>query len=491
MNKKVKGGKGVEVTYVGAIALGIFLILIPLQLYIGARMAGKSSQSASHYFISGKELPLLLVFFDDFATVMGVGNFIGYAGKGYSIGLNQFWMLLGEQGSKILFAVFLAGYIGRYAYNTINEFLQQEMWHDKWLRIAGGLVMTIPMICWVGAQAIGIGSLLAVVMGIDPVTGIWVASLTAILYTTIGGMWAIAWTDLLQGVIRIIVGFIFFVVVYIGLDGIGGIHTAIIATKPELWSCSSIGFGAAVALFLAPVCGQFTYQAWWQRCFAAKDAKTARTAFLCTAFFAVFMCSACIFVGMGAYTINPDLPRPDMAFAWLLNNWLHPWLAALMVVTIIGADMTVSAGLLNAGVTLMLMDVVKPLLKPSATDKDLIRYARIMTVFVGVGAVMVAFAFPTVLSAALFGYTATGGGLFIPLILGLLWKDAKGQTYVTKNAALASLLIGGGTAAYIQYVPSLLIMFGGGIVPGLCVSTLLTVGISIVERAVKQKDTEH
>ncbi len=54
--------------------------------------------------------------------------------------------------------------------------------------------------------------------------------------------------------------------------------------------------------------------------------------------------------------------------------------------------------------------------------------------------------FPSVLSAGLWGYTFTGGGLFLPLVIGLLWKDKSGKTCVTKNAAIASLLIGGTTA---------------------------------------------
>jgi SSS family solute:Na+ symporter len=473
----------VSITQVGIIALWILAFLIPIQLIIGALVARKSSQSASHYFISGKQLPLLLVFFADFATVMGVGNFIGYAGKGYEIGLNQFWMLAGEQGSKLIFAIFLAGMIGRYAYTTINEFLEKELFHDKWLRAIGGIMMTLPMICWTGAQAIGIGTLLSVVMGIDPVSGIWVASLTAILYTVMGGMWAIVWTDLLQGLIRIVVGAIFFVVVYMSVDGIGGIKTAVTAIKPELWSMQTIGFGAALSLFLTPLCGQFTFQAWWQRCFSAKDAKTAQRGFFWTAIFAVFMCSASIFVGMAAYTMNPNLPRPDMAFSWLLNTWLDPVMAALLIVTIIGADMTVSAGLLNSGVTLLLMDVIKPFFKPAATDAELIKMGRWLTFILGVGAVGVAFSFPSVLSAALFGLAVTGGGLFMPLVLGLLLRDKNGGTYITQTAAKASLVLGGGTAAVFQYVPQLAKIFGGGIIPGILLSAVITMGLSYYEHA--------
>jgi len=146
-------------THVGYIALWILAILIPVQLIIGAMMVKKSGQSAAQYFIGGKQLPLLLVFFGDFATVMGVGNFVGYAGKGYEIGLTQLWMMFGEQGTKVVFALLVAGVIGRYAYSTINEFMEREMYQDKWLRAIGGFCMTIPEICTVGAQAIGIGSL--------------------------------------------------------------------------------------------------------------------------------------------------------------------------------------------------------------------------------------------------------------------------------------------------------------------------------------------
>jgi SSS family solute:Na+ symporter len=476
-----------SITQVGYIALWILAILLPIQLIVGAMMVKKSGQSAAHYFVSGKQLPLILVFFADFATIMGVGNFIGYAGKGYEIGLNQLWMMFGEQGTKIVFALLVAGMIGRYAYSTINEFMEQEMYRDKWFRAIAGFCMTIPEICTVGAQAIGIGALLSITMGIDPTTGIWVASLTAIAYTVMGGMWAIAWTDLIQGIIRVIVGFVFFGVVFWSTGGIGGLKAAVETTKPELWSMSSIGFWGALAIFLGPLCGQFTSQAWWQRCFAAKDAKTAQHAFMYSAIFAVVMCTASIMIGIAAYTLNPNLPRPDMAFPWLLTSYLNPVLAALLVVTIVGADMTVSAGRLNGAITLLTMDVIKPLMMPNASDEQLVRNARWLTLLGGVGSVAVAFAFPTVLSALLFGYVFIGGGMFFPLVLGLWWKDKNGRTYVTKNAAIASLVFGGGTAAIAQATPSLAKLMGGGIVPGLCVSLGLILVITFVERAAKAK----
>jgi SSS family solute:Na+ symporter len=472
-----------NLTDAGIIAIWVLAFLLPVQLIIGWKVAGKSANNASHYFISGKQLGLVLVFFADFATVMGVSNFIGYAGRAYQIGLGQMWMVLGEQGSKIAFAFLLAAVAGRYAYTTLSEFMQKQLYDDKLLRALSGIALALPPIVWTGAQAIGIGSLLSIVMGIEPTTGIWLAAAVAILYTVMGGMWAIVWTDLLQGIIRLVVGFIFFGVIFYSIGGVSGLHAKVVDIKPELWTFGSSGFLNSLALVLTPLAGMFTFQAYWQRCFSAKDPKTAQRAYLYTAIFAIIMCTCSVGVGMAAFTLNPNLPRPDMAFPWLLTNYLNPVLAGLMVVTIIGADMTLSAGFLNSGVTLIMMDIVQPYFVPNATDRQLVQMSRWMTLLLGVVVVGVAFAFPTVISAGLWGYQVCGGGLFLPLCVGLLWKDENGKTCVTKNAALASLLIAGNTGAVIQYVPSLLDIFGGGIIPGLIISAVCTFGISWFERS--------
>jgi hypothetical protein len=73
-----------------------------------------------------------------------------------------------------------------------------------------------------------------------------------------------------------------------------------------------------------------------------------------------------------------------------------------------------------------------------------------------------------------------GGGLFGPLVVGLCWKDSNGRTYVSKHAAMASLLFGGGTAIVFELAPRLHKIFGGGIIPGVGVSLVLTMLISLL-----------
>ena len=105
-------------------------------------------------------------------------------------------------------------------------------------------------------------------------------------------------------------------------------------------------------------------------------------------------------------------------------------------------------------------------LRQNAGDKELVNWARWLTFVLGVGTIWVAMHFPTVVSAVLFGYAAVGGGLFMPLMLGLLWKDRNGKTYITRHAAMASLFLGSGTVLVFELTPALFKIFGGGIIPG-------------------------
>ena len=85
--------------------------------------------------------------------------------------------------------------------------------------------------------------------------------------------------------------------------------------------------------------------------------------------------------------------------------------------------------------------------------------------------------FPTMVSAILFGYAAVGGGLFVPLMLGMIWKK-NGRTYVTSYACWASLVFGSSTVLLFELNKGLFKIFGGGIIPGVAVSFVLTIGIS-------------
>ena len=88
-----------------AVICGIFLL-------ISWKAGSKAGESFSQYAIGGASFGMLMIFFTQFASIMGVSNFFAHAGNAYEQGVGIFAFILGEQGSKIVFALIFAGSIG-------------------------------------------------------------------------------------------------------------------------------------------------------------------------------------------------------------------------------------------------------------------------------------------------------------------------------------------------------------------------------------------
>ncbi|MDF2501764.1 MAG: Na+/solute symporter [Anaerosporomusa subterranea] len=107
-----------------SLSVGIWVITVLVCLLfvgISLKVKGEATASFANYAIAGGTLPLVFIFFTDFATIMGVGNFVGHTGKGYTEGLSWLSFILGEQGSKIIFGLVFAGFAGKFTYNTVAE----------------------------------------------------------------------------------------------------------------------------------------------------------------------------------------------------------------------------------------------------------------------------------------------------------------------------------------------------------------------------------
>ena len=163
----------------------------------------KAGVSFTHYAIAGGTLPFFLILFTDIATIMGVGNFIGHSAEGYKIGFANIPFVIGEQGAKVLFALVFAGFAARFTYHTLAELMHDLILRDRISRILIAILTSSIMLAWVSGQAMGLGALFATFTGADPLMMIIIFSFVFIIYTTIGGIYSVVWTDLIQGVVLV------------------------------------------------------------------------------------------------------------------------------------------------------------------------------------------------------------------------------------------------------------------------------------------------
>ncbi|MFZ7102803.1 MAG: sodium:solute symporter family protein [Peptococcaceae bacterium] len=465
----------------GTIFWIITIAMCGVFLWISLKFKDEAGSSFANYAIGAGSFPIYLIFATQFATIMGVGNFIGHAGSGYSQGLAWLPFILGEQGSKVLFALVFAGIAGKFTYNTVAEMADDLFVRDKWTRALAGLLASCVMIAWVGGQGKAFGNIFNVATGADPIWVIIFFSAVFILYTTLGGIYSVAYTDLIQGILVLVFGTTFYIMAFQPVNWsfaeIGVRLTEM--GKAELWSTESVSGLSAFSKFVTASVGVLSAQIYWQRCFAAKDAKTARNGLLFSGVVAVIMVMLTALVGMVIYTMNPNL-SPDDAMPWMMMTYMPVWLSAMIFTLILAAGMSSADSNLNSAAVLIVNDLVKPF-RPDLKDKDLVKLATWFTVIIGVFACVAALTASSILGLFSKAYAMTGGGL-IPLILvGFLWKERKNEPFemgkknskVTPWGARVGIISG----AVLTQIPAL---GSNAVLIALVVSAVLIVIVSSV-----------
>lgn len=407
----------------------ITVIMCGLFLWISWKVSNKAQSSFSNYAIGAKSFPMYLIFFTQFATIMGVGNFIGHAGKGYEVGLPWLAFILGEQGSKIIFALFFAGLAGKFTYHTFPEMMDDILVKDRITRALGGILASMIMIAWVGGQGKAFGNIFNVVTGADPVPIILFFTAVFIIYTTLGGVYSVVWTDLLQGVLVVIFGTAFYIFafspVHWSMAELGSRLEQV--GRAELWTFGGTNGLALFTKFITGCIGILVAQIYWQRCFAAKNRKAARDGLLWSGIIAIICVMLTALVGMVILTLQQGL-KPDDAMPWFMMNYVPVGISAMIFALILAAGMSSADSNLNSASVLVTNDLIKPFY-PEATEKQLVKYAKILTVIIGIFAGLAALYANSILDLFSRAYSMAGGGLVPLLIVGLLWKERKNEEF--------------------------------------------------------------
>lgn len=468
--------------------LGVWLwivtgLMCAVFLIISWKVTRKAQSSFSNYAIGGKSFPIYLIFFTQFATIMGVGNFIGHAGKGYQFGLPWLVFILGEQGSKIIFALFFAGLAGRLTYNTFPEMMDDLIVRDKVTRALGGILASMIMIAWIGGQGKAFGNIFNIITGADPVPIILLFSLVFIVYTTLGGIYSVVWTDLIQGILVVIFGVAFYVYAF---SPVGwsmaelGVRLAEVG-KAELWSFKGTNVVQLINQFVTGCIGILAAQIYWQRCFSAKDKKSARDGLLWSGIIAIIFVMLTALVGMVILTLNQTL-KPDDAMPWFMLNYVPTGIAVMIFALILAAGMSSADSNLNSASILIVNDLIKPF-KQKVTDIQLVKYAKWLTVVIGVFAALAGIYASSILDLFSRAYAMAGGGLVPLLLVGLIWKERKGERFemgvqnskVTPWGARVGII----TGSILTQIPAL---GANRVLIALVVSAVLIVLVSLFTR---------
>ncbi|HVL35333.1 MAG TPA: sodium:solute symporter family protein [Burkholderiales bacterium] len=410
--------------------------------------ASRRVHNSKDYVVAGRSLPLYMSTALVFATWFGAETVLGVSATYVQEGMRGIVAdPFGFSFCLVLVALFFARPFYRLNLLTIGDFYRQR--YNKPVEIATSVCIVLSYIGWTSAQFTALGVVFHTLSGgaIPVSAGIMIGAGVVILYTLFGGMWAIAYTDLLQSAV-IICGLLYLVFL---LGGTAGGAEAVVAHaaeagKFEFWPALELrDMLAFIAAFVTAALGSIPQQDVFQRVTAAKDADTAVRGAMLGGGLYFCMAFVPIFLAYSALLIDPAMVAPLLAGTEHENQLILPYLIArhtpliaqvFFFGALLSAIMSSASGALLAPTTLFTENVLRPFF-PGMGDRQFLLTMRTVLVLFGVG-VMV---FALVSDASIYqmvqnAYKVTLVSAFAPLVLGLYWKRS------TTAGAVAAVVVG-------------------------------------------------
>lgn len=468
------------------------IFIIYLATLIGlALWSRRTTHSMKGYFIADKDLPPWVVAFSTNATGESGWLLLGLTGMGYAAGAQAFWVVGGEVIGIALAWLLLSRKVKRLSDQsdsiTVPDLLAARFNDQSHvLRKISLLIILVMVGAYVAAQMVATGKAFDGFTDLDYSTGVLVGATIIILYTLVGGYKAVAWTDLIQGILMLL-GLI--IVPIIAIEAAGG-WSAVLASlrsqDPGLltpWGPDGKSTIAMIGIlsFLAVGLPFMGVPQLMVRFMSARSEKSLVPAMVISVSVILLFDLGAVLTGMAGRALFPGLEDPEGILPLISTTVLNPVLGGIMMVVVLAAIMSTVDSLLILASSAVVRDYWQQIKGSKLTDHALANRGKLVTVVIGITGI--AFALnqtPLIFWFVLFAWSGLGAA-FGPVLLCAMWYPG------TNLAGAVAGMLGG----FITTVAWVLWLKAGfydllEVIPGFIVGLALTI---IVSKLTKQTDT--
>lgn len=434
--------------------IGYWVISVAIGL-----IAALKVHNTKDFAIAGRHLPFYMVVATVFATWFGSETVLGIPAT--FLGENMRGIVADPFGASlclIFVGLFFAAPLYRMKLLTIGDFYKKR--YGRSVEVLTTLAIVISYLGWVGAQITALGLVFNIVSdgSISQTTGMWIGSMTILIYTFFGGMWAVAITDLIQMVI-IVLGML-----YIGgevSEMAGGVGVVVQhaqdAGKFDFWPSADIkDIIAFAAAGMTMMLGSMPQQDVFQRVQSAKTIKYAVWGSVLGGSLYFLFAFVPMFLAYSATIIDPDMVAknlaedgdPQMILPQLVLNHAPLFAQVVFFGALLSAIKSCASATLLAPSVSFSENILKPML-PHMSDKQLLKLMRFVTL--GFTIVVTLYAVNSELSIFAMvenAYQVTLVSAFIPLAFGVYWRRATNQGAIVSIFSgltfwIGTMLLGG------------------------------------------------
>jgi SSS family transporter len=442
------------------------LDLVVLAVYLAGVVAfglwiGREQKGAADYMIGDRNIAWWGLLFSIVATETSTVTFLSIPGFSWGRDFTFLQLPFGYViGRFVVVAVLLPHYFSG-EYFTAYEVLRKRF---------GGAVGQAASLLFIVTRSLADGLrlfLTAIVVqemaGLSLPVSVALVGVTTIVYTFVGGIKAVVWTDVIQFVIYVVGAVVALGLLLARLPGGWGelVATATAADKFRVVDLS-IALDNPYTLWAGLIGGMFLTigshgadQMMVQRYLCARSQREAARAVWMSGLVVLVQFALFLLIGVGLYAFYQAFPptvafdRPDRVFVRFILEELPTGMVGLVIGAVFAAAMSTLSGSLNSSATAAVADFYRPIFRPDASSAELLRVTRLLTLGFGLVQILVALGGPLV-SRTVVESVLTIAGFTTGIILGVFFLGIFAPR-VEQRAALAGLALGLATIGAVAF----------------------------------------
>lgn len=430
-------------------------------------VAGKTEKNTEDFFLGGRRMPWWAVMVSIYATALSALTFIGVPGAAYGGDFHYLQLAVGDFFGRLLIAWLLLTAYYRGKVMTVYEFLGQRF--GPYSHSAGTIIFIVTRLLASGVRLAGCAIALSVVFSMPLNVAIRLIALVAVMYTMVGGIKAVIWTDMMQFILVLFAAGITIGVIITALPHgwsdflmVGGthdkfrvFHASFSSASPDYW----LNLANPQSLLAGFLLGCFTTlavlgtdQDLVQRMLTCEKVRDSQKAIMLTGIlnFPITL----LFLTVGAalfvyYRIFPDgdvallvaAHKTDYVFPHFIKTVLGPGLRGLLIAGLLAAAMSSLDSALNALSSTLYVDIYRRFFEQRGDDKAAVRISQAFVVMFAAILALIAVYFSRTesilwLGFRIFGYTY--GGLLGIFLLAVL-TERRGSDWGNVAALVSSI----------------------------------------------------
>ncbi len=422
------------------------LVLACILAYIVSQLAvafwvSHRNRNEEDYLLAGRSLGPWLATFSVFATWFGAETCIGAAGEAYQHGLSgviadPFGYTLGI----VFMGLFFAATLWKRGLVTLADLFQQR--YSLGVARLAALIMIPGSVLWAAAQVRAFGQVLSSASELGLLAAITLAAVVVIIYTAVGGMWANATTDLIQGIVLATGVFgLFAVFVWLGgLDTLANLPPA----KTDVLHDRTIW--DALDTLAIPIFSTIAAQELVARVLSMRGVRLARNATVGAGLLYLLIGSVPVMIGLGAASFIGAGRDHEQVLALFAQQQLPLPLYILFLSALVSAILSTLAGALLVAASLAAHNLYAPM-RPHLGETEKITASRWAVVLFGVAAYGIALASESVYSLVQEAAGLGSAGILVLMVFAL-WGKQTGSN----ASGYAALIAGTGTYVIAKHV---------------------------------------